>query len=295
MNHVPFFLNPEARSARSIHLRRWLADRKGLFDIVEPTSPEHMQESLRECARKGLETVAVAGGDGTLRLAAGALAGTETKLVVIPSGTVNVFAREIGIGSGNFDRALQAYNQGCIKEVDVFAVNGEPFLQMVGIGIDGRAVELTTSQAKKKWGPIAYGIAGLKAACEPQPRLRITLSDGRIEEGIAVIMGNGARYGGSWTMFGDADNADGLLDVLVFRRHMGTIIKDCLHAFLRGGFSPVMKGDFSYLKVEGCSIDPVDTPASYELDGDFGGHGALKIEKHPGNLKVFVLSSKPSK
>ncbi len=301
MNSVPLFLNPTARSAKSMRLRHWLAGREGEFEIVEPNSAEHMQESLRECARQGIETVAVAGGDGTLRLAAGALVGSETRLVVIPSGTVNVFAREIGIGSGNFNRAILAYQQGLVREIDVFSVNGDPFLQMAGIGIDGRAVELTTSEAKKKWGAIAYGVAGLRAACERQPRLRITLGDGTVEEGIAAVMGNGARYGGPWTMFGEADNSDGLLDLIIFKRHMGTIIKDCLHAALIGGFNSRMEGDFSYHKVSACSISPCASqpssasPAAYELDGDFGGHGSISIEKLPGTLKVFVPTSSSNK
>ncbi|MEG2810471.1 MAG: diacylglycerol kinase family protein, partial [Akkermansia sp.] len=90
MEKIALMLNPQARSERAKILRRWLKDHSGYFQVYEPSSPEDMFRVLREATESGVKMVAVAGGDGTLSIAAKALVGTDTILGVIPSGTMNV-------------------------------------------------------------------------------------------------------------------------------------------------------------------------------------------------------------
>ncbi|MEG1507705.1 MAG: diacylglycerol kinase family lipid kinase [Akkermansia sp.] len=287
MEKIALMLNPQARSERAKILRRWLKDHSGYFQVYEPSSPEDMFRVLREATESGVKMVAVAGGDGTLSIAAKALVGTDTILGVIPSGTMNVFARELGIGSGNYDRALMAILGGSVKEVDLFMVNHEPFVQMAGVGLDARAVELTTWSLKKKWGALAYVFSAIKAIFEKQPHLLVTTDEGAVYEGRAMIMGNGSRYGGSLRVFRDADNSDGFLDVVLFKKGIFHIIKDCMIALVNGGFDCDMSDDLFYLKVKSCLVR-TEAQVPYEMDGDFKGYTPIDVHLSPLPLKVFV-------
>ena len=289
MDRIPLFLNPMARGTRSAPIRRWLESKKGIFDVVEPSSNSHLQELLKKCVACGTLVVAVAGGDGTLHTAASVLAGTPTRLLVMPSGTVNVFAREIGIGSGNFDKALQTYYDGQVEAVDVFCANGIPFLQMAGIGWDGRAVELTTRDFKVRWGSLAYVISAFKALCEPWAHLKAVFDDGDCVEGHTVIAGNGMFYGGSWPMFPEANHADGMLDFIVFQeRSSVSIVRDLVCAVRHRGFQPGIGGEFVCKRAASCEILPLRGKPAIQLDGDFAGHGSVKFSLGPGPLQVYV-------
>ena len=232
---IPLFFNNTARSARADRFRRWLDGHRDLFDVIEPESREDMLRHLAARADSGTPVVAVAGGDGTLGVAARALCNTETALAPFPAGTMNVFSREIGIRQ-DFDHALHVLNAGRPRDVDLFAFNGQPFLQMAGIGADARAVELTTWEMKKKWKAFAYVIAGARVCTERQPRLTLSTDDGRVVAGRSILFGNGRRYGGPLNFFAEADNDDGLLDAVVFKHSIPSIIGECLMAAVHGGF-----------------------------------------------------------
>lgn len=287
MEKMPLLVNTKARSEREGVFKNWLKANSGYFDIIEPDSPESMGKFVREFSEAGVPAVAVAGGDGTLSIAANSLIGSETALAVMPSGTMNVFAREIGIGSGNYDAALLAIMGKKIREVDLFTVNGKPFIQMAGVGMDARSIELTTWEMKKKWNSFAYVIAGIKAAMEKQPSLTITTDDGTVHDGRLLLMGNGRRYGGPLRVFRDADNSDGLLDIVIFKKGTLGIIKDCLIGFLNGGFDSDMPGNIVYMKVKSCSVAS-GSPIPFELDGDLYGYTPVQVELAPKPLKVFV-------
>ncbi len=288
MSKIPLFYNPNARSSKLKRINNWINLHRDSLDILESKSPEHMFELVKNAACQEKPVVAVAGGDGTLSMAAKALLGSQTALAVIPSGTVNVFARELDIFNPSFSKSWRAIEQGNVREVDIFLANGTPFVQMCGIGLDSRAIEFTTAEMKRKWAWLAYVLGGLKALRGRQPRLTITTEQGERYEGFTAIFGNGAKYGGPMNVFGHADNGDGLLDMILFTGGPAALLKDCSLAALRGGFDDEMQGDFEYIRLTGCSIES-DIPASYELDGDLGDYSPLTISKSPFTLKVVAL------
>lgn len=282
---IPLFFNNTARSARADRFRRWLAGHRDLFDVIEPESREDMLRHLAARAAAGAPVAAVAGGDGTLGAAAEALCNTGTALALFPAGTMNVFSREMGMRQ-DFDHALHILNTGRPREVDLFAFNGRPFLQMAGIGADARAVELTTWEMKKKWKAFAYVIAGARVCAERQPRLTLSTDDGRVLEGGAILFGNGRRYGGPLNFFAEADNGDGLLDAVVFQHSIPSIIGECLMAAVHGGFHSRRHGHFEYIRMTG-GIVTSSGHAACELDGDYAGNAPIRITRH-GSLKVLA-------
>lgn len=282
---IPLFFNNTARSARADRFRRWLAGHRDLFDVIEPESREDMLRHLAARAAAGAPVAAVAGGDGTLGAAAEALCNTGTALALFPAGTMNVFSREMGMRQ-DFDHALHILNTGRPREVDLFAFNGRPFLQMAGIGADARAVELTTWEMKKKWKAFAYVIAGARVCAERQPRLTLSTDDGRVLEGGAILFGNGRRYGGPLNFFAEADNGDGLLDAVVFQHSIPSIIGECLIAAVHGGFHSQRHGRFEYIRMTGGTVTS-SGHAACELDGDYAGNAPVQITRH-GSLKVLA-------
>lgn len=282
---IPLFFNNTARSARADRFRRWLDGHRNIFDVIEPDSRDDMLRHLSAQADAGAPVVAVAGGDGTLGVAARALCNTETVLAPFPAGTMNVFSREIGVRR-NFDHALHILKTGRSRKVDLFAFNGHPFLQMAGIGADARAVELTTWEMKKKWKAFAYVIAGARVCAERQPRLTLTTDDGRVMEGSSIIFGNGHRYGGPLNFFAEADNDDGILDAVVFKHSIPSMIGECLLAAIHGGFHSRRHGSFEYIRMTGGTVTS-SGHAACELDGDYAGNAPVRITRH-GMLKVFA-------
>lgn len=283
---IPLFFNNMARGARANRFRQWLSAQKGQFDVVEPDSPEDMRRRLKEQAAAGAAVAAVAGGDGTLGIAAEALCGSSTALALFPAGTANVFARETGFRQ-NFDFALRILRQGKIREVDLFALNGKPFLQMAGVGLDARAIELTSWEMKKKWGALAYVISGLKALTETPPRLTLRTDDGREAEGCAILLGNGARYGGPFTLFAEASNNDGALDAIIFKKSYPSLLRECLLAAVHGGFHSHRDGAFEYIRLSGGEIRSSQADTPFEMDGDRTGTTPIRIERL-GSLRVFA-------
>ena len=216
MSHrTPLLINPKAGSLFRSGLQTWLDAHRDDFREVHTQSAEDLTNKARELAESGEPVVAAAGGDGTLMGAAQGLIGTGAALGILPCGTMNVFARELGIGSRQFDIALEAIKGDKRQEVDIFAVNGKPFLQVAGFGPDARAIELITPALKKHLGAAAHAVTGLKVALEKPPVITLTMPDGETIKGTQIIMGNGKRYGGEAHLFAEASYEDGRLDAAI--------------------------------------------------------------------------------
>ena len=157
---------------------------------------------------------------------------------------------------------------------------------MAGIGADGRSVELTTWEMKKKWKAFAYVIAGARAFTERQPFLTLTTDDGRVLEGRSIIFGNGRRYGGPMKLFAEANNEDGLLDAVVFKHAAPSIIRESLLALVHGGFHSLRYGGFEYVRMTEGQVAAIGH-AACELDGDYAGDAPVQITR-AGKLKVFA-------
>lgn len=293
MNALPLLVNTAARSARGKALQAWLARHPGRFEIIEPSDPEDMTRQAARLAAGGCPVVAVAGGDGTLGRAARGLAGTKSALAVIPSGTMNVFARELAIGSHGFDQALAAIDSGATVEVDLFQAGKDVFLQMAGFGPDARAVELVSPGVKRLCGGLAYGISGLRLCVEPADRLTLRWGQGNSCSGKAVLIGNGRFYGGSYPLFGAAKSGDGLMDVIVFHGGLSSTLWQIARAWRTGGILPGGDSSYTYVQTSACTLES-EQGSPFELDGDFAGRisagDRITLSKLPGTLRVCVPS-----
>ena len=289
---IPLLINPRAGSLFRSGLDTWLEQHQADFHQINTTSAEDLTEKARELAQRGASVVAVAGGDGTLMCASQGLIGTNTALGILPCGTMNVFARELGIGSRRFDIALRAMQGSLRQEVDIFAINGKPFLQVAGVGPDARVIELISPQLKKHMGAAAHVITGLKVATENPPIITLTLPDGTTYQGTQIIMGNGKRYGGEAHLFANASYDDGRLDAAIIDQESLGILFEVLGLIVSQGADKHNISEFTTLcRLKECRIT-AEGNVAYHLDGDYAGSinpgEELHIEKLPEKLKVCI-------
>ncbi|MBR2313722.1 MAG: hypothetical protein IKA55_02585 [Akkermansia sp.] len=289
---APLLINPKAGSLFRSGLKAWLDHHRDDFRIVPTKSAEDLTSKARTLAESGEPVVAAAGGDGTLMCAAQGLVGTQAALGILPCGTMNVFARELGIGSRRFDVALQAIKGDKRQAVDIFAVNGKPFLQMAGFGPDARVIELITPQLKKRMGAAAHVITGLKVATERPPLITMTLPDGETIKGTQIIMGNGKRYGGEAHLFADASYDDGHLDAAIIDQENMGVLFEILGLIVSRGATEKNISDFTELRrFKSCEIT-AEGKLPYHLDGDYTDTlmpgDTLRVERLPYKLNVCI-------
>ncbi len=219
-------------------------------------------------AKAGEPVVIAAGGDGTLNEVVSGLAGSRTLLGVLPAGTMNVFAREMGIPFDSLERAFQVIERGFVQEVDLFAANGTPFVQMAGVGFDAMVIEETSWELKKRLGPLAYLVAAVKVLGEEPPQIELILPDGRREEGVAVLAGNGSLYGGQFKVFRNANNRDSKLDVILYKEAGYRLVLDSLRGLAFGGID--LMASTSYFQAEEFTVR-ADREVPVEVDGEWIG------------------------
>lgn len=221
--------NPAARGARA---RRFLAALQNLSPrcALRPTQhPGHASELAADASRGGFDTIIAAGGDGTVSEVVEGLAREpatlETvRLGIIPLGTINVFARELGLPRRPAAAWRLIQTGGAVRvDLPCVEVSAGPgrlkrhFLQLGGAGLDSRTIERVQWRWKQRLGPLAYLLAGLRVMAGPQPGVEIHAGGQRLA-GELVLVGNGRYYGGNVTMFPGANLQDGLLDARVFTR-----------------------------------------------------------------------------
>ncbi|MDA7865676.1 diacylglycerol kinase family lipid kinase [Akkermansiaceae bacterium] len=290
----PLILNPKAKSEKGRRALKFIMENATRFTICATRSREEAIDLSRKFVRDGEELVIAAGGDGTLNAVVEGLAGSETALGVFPTGTMNVFAREMGIPYDKLENAMEVIDGGHSQEVDLFAMNGAPFVQMAGVGFDAQVIEETTWESKKRLGPFAYLFAATKVLCAKPPEFTVTCSDGREVEGVAMLVGNGSLYGGQFPLFKNASNSDSLLDVVVFKEAGYQFLKDSLRGFVKGGIDPHSHGDsVEYLQATALKVTSGEE-VPVEVDGELWGRSS-EIDFSPTGktLKVFApLESK---
>ena len=286
--------NPTARGDKARNFRKHL-DGLAARATLKPTSaPGGAQPLAAEAVREGYELIVAAGGDGTVNEVLNGIgdvpdAFSRVRLGVLPLGTVNVLAYELGIPS-NLSGACKVLESNRERVIDLpqieFTASGAArlFTQMAGFGWDARAVQLVDWPLKKKIGRFAYVWAALKAAAEPLPQ--ITVSDGtRSLTGPFVIVGNGRFYAGRWSLCPEAAWDDGLLEVTVFPR-------TTWGALLRGGGAIIINrlralGGVQFLRGPVLELTSPQ-PAPIQADGEYVGTTPARCSLRPRTLRIVV-------
>ncbi len=289
---IPLLINPKAGSLFRSGLKGWLRHNAQHFQLVETESAEDLCTKARALAEAGEPIVAAAGGDGTLMRAACGLIGTGAALGILPCGTMNVFSRELGIGSRRFDTALAAMQSGRMEEVDIFTVNAQPFLQMASFGLDARIVQLVTPRLKQTLGAASHVVTAVQVLKERAPLITLHLPGGEQLVGTELILGNGMRYGGEARLFANARYDDGLLDAAIFNQESPAILIEILDNMLQLGATEHNTSDITKLRRFESATVTANADLAWQLDGDYAGTlpagDTATIARLPERLRVCV-------
>jgi YegS/Rv2252/BmrU family lipid kinase len=274
-------LNPQARGARQLEVIHSIADVARDAEIRVTSAPHEAESLARQAAAEGFSAVIAAGGDGTVNEVLCGLTGTNVRLGVLPLGTMNVFARELGLHL-DWENAWAAILRGRTREVDLGLANGLPFAQLAGVGFDADVVAGVTSEAKRRFGAGAYAWSALRQMGTPACSLKVEAAGLPPIEGVWVLVGNGRFYGGPFPVFPRAKNDDGLIDVLVLRDL--TALDAAKYLFgVPLGWHTRFDG-VSYLQTEAVTVKG---GACFELDGEFAGRADVEFSVKPRAIRLI--------
>lgn len=290
MKKILIILNPAARSAKAKAMHKKVSTLSGQAVIRATKEPGDAQAIARDGVKEGFETIVAAGGDGTINEVVNGIAGSDVRLGVLPAGTMNVFAAELGLPAGSLKRCWEIIEREQTRTVDLAKVNRHYFVQMAGVGLDAQVVEETSWEAKKNFGPLSYIFSAAQIAGRKPPKLRVLPRDAEPVEGSFVLVGNGRFYGGPFAFCREAKIDDGLLDVLVFQNLGYLDIIRYLQGIAFG--THVRMKDVVYLKSHAFRV-VCDEPIPVEADGEVVGRVPVtfRISRH----KLTVLAPQPKR
>lgn len=292
MSRIGVIFNPTARGDRAQARLRRLRELAGDARFFPTAEAGHAVALAEQAALEGCETVVAAGGDGTINEVVNGLmhipVASRPRLGVVPVGTANVYARELGLPF-SVDAAWRVVAAGRDRRVDVGRAQAEGgeqryFVQLAGAGFDALAIASLDMKLKKRINWLAYVISGVHTVARGLPRLTVMAGERRCE-GCFVFVGNGRFYGGSFPLFPDARLDDGVLTVCVFGGGRAIDLARYLPRILTGSHPKL--ADVHYFKAKQVRVESAQAVPT-ELDGELWGNCPAELSVEAGALRVLV-------
>jgi YegS/Rv2252/BmrU family lipid kinase len=263
---------------------------RGLGYQVDEHETQGMGDAIRlaqDAVRLGYDVVCAIGGDGTVNETLNGLAGTEVPLAIIPTGTVNVLAMELGIPFEPPD-AVRLLETGTVSWIDLGVAGGRHFALMAGVGMDAAAVASLNPVMKKAFKEAAFAVQGFANYLTKEDALIRVTSAERTVEGYFAVFGNSSNYGGGFGITPLADMRDGLLDVCVLtdKSFVSTLwywTAALLNAHMR---HPKVE----YFRTRRAEVTTVEDGKEVlvQTDGEVAGRLPLTCKVVPHALRVIV-------
>lgn len=234
---------------------------------------------------EGYRRIVAAGGDGTINAVVNGIAGRNVALGLLPIGTMNVFATELGLPANDLAGCWKIIQENRTRRVDLPSANRKHFVQLAGVGLDAQVVKETSRAFKRNFGPLSYLISAAQIASRPPPLLRIESEDAVTGEGSFVLVGNGRLYGGRLPFFKQAVMTDGLLDVIVFKR---LSYVDIIRYLQNVVFTPqISSPEVEYFQTKRLRVTS-DEAVPVEIDGELIGNCPVEFRIRAGGLRVLT-------
>jgi YegS/Rv2252/BmrU family lipid kinase len=255
----------------------------------------------RMAAEAGAQVAIAAGGDGTVNEVANGLAGSEVAMGVLPIGTGNVWAKEMGFPAWvpPYRHPLREAAQGLlgatVRQIDLGRANGRHFLLWAGAGFDAEVAHEVEPliEIRRHLGNLLYAISGLSLALSFVGTRSTVLIDGKVlrRRVLMIVISNVHLYGGGLFRLAPAARVDdGTFDVFLFRGH-GTAA--AFHHFFSLLTRYHMRDpQMNHYRARQVEIYP-DRPLAVQIDGDAYGQTPLTVEVVPRALKVLVPPTAP--
>lgn len=266
-----------------------------MLDTLITRRPGDAERFAREIVKKqssgtgarSVPLVIAAGGDGTFNEVINGLVNTDIPMSIIPLGTANILAREIGV-SEDTGAAIRQALEGTAHKVSLGKIifghesllAARHFILMAGIGFDGEAVFSVHKETKKYTGKGAYILSGIRTLLRYKPD-KITLTvDNKIYSGYAAIISNASRYGGDFRIAPGASITKPVLHVSLFLNRKRLDILRYIYG--------VVKGQLTYddvMRIEAKRVD-IRGSAHIQVDGDYLGMTPATVNIAPDALTL---------
>jgi YegS/Rv2252/BmrU family lipid kinase len=239
-NRALILVNPQARQGEAdLEAVRRVFDAGGIATVVHAFEDVAEIEANVTRYREEVDRIVVGGGDGTLNAALEAVLASEHPLGVLPMGTANDLARTLEIPPDPC-LAAEVIVRGRLARIDLGWVNGKHYFNVANIGLAAKIGEILTTDMKKRWGVLAYPLAGMQAFRRNRPFRAFVTCNGRTlsMKSIQIAVGNGRYYGGGMTVRHDAAINDHQLYFYSLRPQSFWQLVKSAPRFMRGAFDP---------------------------------------------------------
>lgn len=290
---VQAILNPRAglRARRALGALEQGRPAWGRIAVELTRSPGHARELAVRAAQAGVELLLAVGGDGTVNEVAEGLLGSDTALGLVPVGSGNGLARTLGIPLAP-RAALRAIEEGVTRRMDVGFVNGRPFLNVAGAGLDahvGAEFHRHGSRGGRR-GVFSYVRLSLLSVLRYEVSAFALEADGTRFDGRAYVVAfaNGRQYGAGAVIAPRAALNDGRLDVVIFEEApLPAVVVQAPRLFL-GGIER-FRGYRSFASARATLSAP--RPFAFHRDGEPEDDSArLEVTLRPRALRVRVAA-----
>jgi len=274
-------VNPAARSGRGEDPTDELRAALPAARIVALDDPDDLGDELRNAASEG-RAIGVVGGDGSINTAVGVALAEQCPLVVVPGGTLNHFARDIGLET--LDDAVRAVQAGQLVAVDVGTIDGHPFVNTASFGSYSELVE-AREQLEETIGKWAAMVVALVRVLRKNEPFEVTI-DGRTRRIWMIFVGNCEYDPPGFAPATRARLDDGVFDVRVVDGSGPWARARLVAAALTGrlGHSTV----YTRRLVPSLALITKNDETLFAADGEiFRGHPDFDIRKHPRRLLVY--------
>ena len=274
------------------HMVGWVRERGHLVELAVTWDAGDAAAFAATAADRGVDVVVAVGGDGTLNEVVNGLDGRDTPLGVVPLGTANDFARQLGIPA-DADHAMDVVLLKEPVRMDTASLNGRRFVNVSSGGVGAEATAETPTQAKATLGALAYAITGVRKIAGFAPyrgRFRgagASRGDDFALDGEFLLfgVGNGRATGAGTLLTPRASVTDGLIDVCVVeampRREFGRL----LLRFKRG--EQIGQPGVHYARVRSLLVE-ADAPLSVNVDGEHATLERMDYRARPADLWVHA-------
>ena len=230
---------------------------------------------------KDTDRIIVAGGDGTVNEVINGLLSSgrdETRnipLAIVPSGTANVMAVELGIPK-DIERAVDLSMSGTARKISLGRINGKYFSLMAGIGFDGETVlGVKNNLLKRISGKGAYVVSGIRTLSKYPPSLiRLKTPEGEFT-GYTAVISNVRSYGGAFHIAPQASVTEPLLDICMFKGRTWKDLLRFIYGIIRG--KHLKYSDVVYIKSTEIEVFS-EGEVHVQVDGDYYGKLPVKID-----------------
>ena len=262
---------------------------------VHLTSPDiSPQELATQAIAQGADMIIASGGDGTVSIVAGALINTGIPLGIIPRGTANAFGMALGITQqiSQIRRACEIILSGKTRVVDTAKCNDLPLILLAGIGYEAETIEKADREAKNRWGPLAYIMAGWQQLDEQklfEAEVEIEGETKTFQAG-AITVANAAPPTSVLAQgIGEVVADDGLLDVTIATVDNKLQAVTTLFSMLGAALIRTSAELDNVVHVRAHTVKVSAIPSQkVVLDGEIIGNTPLEIECLPQSLIVFA-------